>query len=593
MNIHALFPFGIRAGHDSIGADTLTTLTAGIHLDRRAARDIGWRGLRPSMSAGYAWTMRLAERRGIYALAFLGEERTPAGLSARFSMFHFPDPDEPLLAAYAPDGRRAAAMPDYFARIREFPRWEASGLFLLGLLRLHIRASLTGLAFSVEAPVRHRIVAVDGIAKDGVEPGGPACDIPAFRLAVPCLRLLALSASSLLGADPDWAVSRAAYPAPAFTARGEWGTLDGETLRGAVLSARFGDIPHPDPAGTGARRLSGRTFARAVPAVEDHRPILHIVSGFLGSGKTTFLSEWLSWLHNHDRHTAVLQNELGAKSLDAMLLAYETVSETLDEGCVCCTLADSLRPAIRRLMDKLPTEEIILETTGLANPGAVADALADLADMVKPGLRITLVDAPAIAPLLAENAAGNRSLAGEQIRGADVLVCNKIDGVAEDRLPGIINALQNMNPDATVFAASFGRIPFGALDAPRDPAGTGPRAAAPRPHLARSLTHQDEGYTSLTFAVTRPLGEEAIASLVRFAREKASRIKGIVDCAEKQRPVILQYASGTLALEQPLSPPGPDRFLVFIGKGFDAAFEASLARYCNVAPERRNPARPE
>lgn len=581
MNLHPLFPFGIRAGHDTVGADAVTILTAGVHLERRNARRLGWRGLRPSMGTGHAWTMRLAGRDGIYGLAFLDEKRVGGALHSRFSVFYFPDPAEPLLRAHVPDARRAAALPGYFAGIREFPQWEASALFFLGELQLDVCTKPCGVGFSLEAPSRHRVIALDGLPSEGLEPGAAVCDIPAFRLGVPFLRLLALSASSLLKIDPEWAISRVAYPLPAFTADGEWGALEGETVHGAVLSARFGILPYPAYAGAGTKPLSGRAFTVKDAATEDDRPVLHIVSGFLGSGKTTFLSEWLSWLHNHDRHTAVLQNELGARSLDAALLEYETVSEALDEGCVCCTLADSLRPGIRRLTEKLATEEIILETTGVANPGAVADALADLGDMVRPGLCVTLVDASGVGPLLAKKSAQAPGLMEEQILRADVLVCNKIDGIPQNRLDAIISALKRMNPDAAVFAASFGRIPFGELDRLRE-SGQKPgsrAAAALRPRGAPPVTHRDEGYSSLMFTVTRPMHEENVASIVRFAQKKALRIKGIVDSIEENRPVIVQYASGTLALEQPLSSPGPERFLVFIGKGFDAAFETSLAQY--------------
>lgn len=592
MNAAALFPFGIRAGHDTVGADTMTVLTAGIHLDRRGARAVGWRGLRPSMSTGHAWTLRLAGRGGIYGLVFLGEERRKDALYARFGAFYFPDPEEKtLLAAYTAEARRAVEQADYFAAIRDFTRWEGNRSFFLGLLRLDVRMDVTGIACSMEAPARQRIVALDGLPEDGIRPGARACDVPAFRLATPLFRLLALSASTLLEETPEWLVSRTEYPAAAFTAGGDWGTLEGETHPGAILAAYFGTAVPPramEPARK-TKTLSGRAFTCKKTEPEDFRPVLHTVSGFLGSGKTTFLAEWLSWLHNHDRHTAVLQNELGARSLDSSLLDHETVSETLDEGCVCCTLGDSLRPAIRRLMEALPTEQIILETTGVANPGAVADALDELGDMVRPGLRISLVDAVVLDAALAERPSGPSGLSGlmeEQIRRADVLVCNKTDMVAGERLDGVIRAVGRMNPDAAVFAASHGRVPFGELDRLHETLrGPGKKAgSALRSRPARYVTHRDEGYASIALAVTKPMDMETLAAVVRCARDRVPRIKGVIDGAEENRPLVVQYASGTLSLETPLSSPGPDRFLVFIGKDLDAAFLASLARFPGLKP---------
>jgi len=350
--------------------------------------------------------------------------------------------------------------------------------------------------------------------------------------------------------------------------------MEGETLAGVALAAGFGaSVP-----ATALRPLAGRAYMLKEPEQEDFRPVLHIVSGFLGSGKTTFLSEWLAWLHNHDRHTAVLQNELGEKSLDSSLLEHETVSETLDEGCVCCTLADSLRPAIRRLMNTLPTEHILLETTGLANPGAVRDVLDDLADMVRPGLCISLVDALDGERVLACGPEGPAGLAGEQIRQAGVLVCNKADTVPPIYLTRITDVLKRMNPNAVVFNASHGRIPFGELDRILECArGPGSRAAeALRPKSVRRLTHRDEGYESFMLEVTRPMDIGTLAALVRTARDRVPRIKGVVDSVEENRPILVQYAAGRLSLETPLSPPGPDRFLVFIGKELNPEFVTSL-----------------
>lgn len=114
--------------------------------------------------------------------------------------------------------------------------------------------------------------------------------------------------------------------------------------------------------------------------------MLHILTGFLGSGKTTFLRQWLDFLHGRERYTGVIQNEFGEIGLDAALLRGETQVEALDEGCVCCSLADSLRPGLLRLIGDMPAEQFILETTGLANPANVMEALSELRDIVQPGL---------------------------------------------------------------------------------------------------------------------------------------------------------------------------------------------------------------
>lgn len=104
-----------------------------------------------------------------------------------------------------------------------------------------------------------------------------------------------------------------------------------------------------------------------------------MLTGFLGAGKTTFLRRWLDFLHGRERYTGVIQNEFGKVALDAALMKGDTVVEALDEGCVCCSLADSLRPGLERIIAAMPAEQFVLETTGLANPANVMEALNGLA----------------------------------------------------------------------------------------------------------------------------------------------------------------------------------------------------------------------
>jgi G3E family GTPase len=496
-------------------------------------------------------------------------------------VFYFPEPEESVLSSYVSEARIAAGMPDYFARVREFTRWQANKWFFLCPMVLDLRLDLSGLAFEIEVPARLRIVTMDGLPEEGVEKGAWICDVPIQRLALPFFRLLSASTASLLESIPQWSVGRIRHPVMAFTKNGDWGSIEEESIPAAILSAGFGDPMPPRPESPAFRKriLTGRILAPKEQEPEDHRPVLHVISGFLGSGKTTFLSEWLAWLHNHDRHTAVLQNELGAKSLDSFLLEHETVSETLDDGCVCCTLADAMRPAIQRLLNVLPTELIILETTGLANPGAVAEALEALDDIIRPGLRISLVDACDGEKLLTGRRTGFPGLMGEQIRRADVLVCNKSDRISPQSMARLADILKDANPHAAFFSASYGRIPFGELDRLFEHASTRqPAAAACCPTQERHITHRDEGYASFSISVTRPMDTESLVNIIRLARDKAPRIKGIIDSVEEQAPMVVQYASGMLSLEAPLSPPGPERFLVLIGKGLDASFKSLMLR---------------
>lgn len=178
---------------------------------------------------------------------------------------------------------------------------------------------------------------------------------------------------------------------------------------------------------------------------------VHVISGFLGSGKTTLLKSVLASEDFGD--SAVLINEFGDVGLDNRLLgdiAEDAV--LLSSGCVCCTIRGELSDALRRLMSQRqdgeipPFQRIILETTGLADPGPIASTItADpvLRHHLRPGTNLTLVDAL--------NATASRKLHPvweSQVAAADKLVISKIDLVDQTQLDAVQSLIDTINPAA-------------------------------------------------------------------------------------------------------------------------------------------------
>ncbi len=217
------------------------------------------------------------------------------------------------------------------------------------------------------------------------------------------------------------------------------------------------DVPVPPDGGPArpepeTRRPLARLPLRHRPRPEESGlPVLHVLTGFLGAGKTTFLRRWLDFLHGRERYTGVIQNEFGEIGLDAALMRGDTQVEALDEGCVCCSLADSLRPGLLRLVESMPAEQFILETTGLANPANVMASLAELSDIVRPGLVITVVDA---LDLTRAGDAGLRGVRRAQAERADVLVVNKADAVEPAALEALMERLRALNGQALLLPAT-------------------------------------------------------------------------------------------------------------------------------------------
>lgn len=605
MHLHSLLPRPLNPHAGPESPSILTALLSGIHLSRRQARALGWRGVRPSALKGPAWTCRVAPLPHVFGLVFLDEYVEKGALHGTFAACVFPDAQDALLDSFPLQALAIALGPDYAHAVRELSAHaEALSPFCLG--HVNIAAALDGswLSLSLSAPARQRIVSLEGIAvPDGtgktdaahtaheqqwiVPPGGLECDIPAFRLLLRFFAALAGTACSLLDETPTvhlrkmplalqgWPQSSKACP----TARPCWQMRLTVGLGGAPYCASKEDKQ--------LSRLPGRYSPR--PDELSSLPVMHILTGFLGSGKTTFLRRWLDFLNGREQYAAVIQNEFGKIGLDAALTRGETHVEALDEGCVCCSLADTLRPGLQRLLDTAPAEQVILETTGLANPANVLRTLTELTDLVQPGLIITVADAlewsGGIAP--AQNFDGVRLA---QIEQADVIIANKADAVTEKRFQEFLHALRAVNGKACILPAVQGNIAFARLDAflngwqdKRNPAPSRqPRLYDMARVRERSGTHADEGFSSRTVPMPAPVDEHSLRQMLQAAGTGLCRAKGIVNLRHEGSilPVVVQYAAGRLEFEQ-----APDdeagRYMVFIGidlpDGIKSAPPGSLA----------------
>ncbi|MDX2495771.1 MAG: GTP-binding protein [Desulfuromusa sp.] len=184
----------------------------------------------------------------------------------------------------------------------------------------------------------------------------------------------------------------------------------------------------------------------------DDRPQMLVISGFLGSGKTSLLQHFLEYQVQRDRFVAVLQNEFGEVGLDGKLLDQSYSVTELNEGTVCCTLAGKLRPAISHIINRFQPDVIVLETSGTTNPIGLRDDFLPLSKMVRFDSITTVVDASNYA------AVDSYEVAADQITAADLIVLNKIDLVDEQRLEQITRDIRSRNPHASVYPTTQGYI---------------------------------------------------------------------------------------------------------------------------------------
>ncbi len=186
-----------------------------------------------------------------------------------------------------------------------------------------------------------------------------------------------------------------------------------------------------------------------------------ILTGFLGAGKTTLLKRLLE--ESHGQKIAVIENEFGEENIDKDLLVTQSEEQIyqMSNGCVCCTIREDLREALQLLAAKkreglLDFDRVVIETTGLADPGPVAQTFFmddEIAENYLLDSIITVVDAKHATQQL-----NDRQEARQQIGFADQLFISKADLVTEHELHELQHRIRHMNPRAPQKVVHFGKV---------------------------------------------------------------------------------------------------------------------------------------
>jgi G3E family GTPase len=188
-----------------------------------------------------------------------------------------------------------------------------------------------------------------------------------------------------------------------------------------------------------------------------------ILTGFLGSGKTTLLNRILKEQHGHK--IAVIENEFGEAGIDNELLVQDAGEQIVEmnNGCICCTVRGDLVRILGELRAKRETkqlefERLIIETTGMADPGPVAQTFfmdEDIGDYYLLDSIVTLVDAKH-----AEKQLDDFREAQEQVGFADRILLSKTDLVGAAEQENLKARLSKMNPRAPIKQVHFGKTPL-------------------------------------------------------------------------------------------------------------------------------------
>ncbi|WP_404456336.1 GTP-binding protein [Oceanobacillus kapialis] len=311
-----------------------------------------------------------------------------------------------------------------------------------------------------------------------------------------------------------------------------------------------------------------------------------VLSGYLGSGKTTILNHVL---HNKKGlKVAVIVNDMSEINIDASLVENEGALSRVDEqlvemsnGCICCTLRDDLLIEVEKLANKGKFDYILIESTGISEPIPVAQTFSymddqlgiDLNKLTKLDTMVTVVDANRFwhdfgsgDSLLdrkeAVSDADDREIADlllDQIEFCNVLILNKCDLVGEKELAKLERVLRKLQPEARFIRTTHGKIDpsdilsTNSFDFEKVSSSAGwlkELREGPEEHTPET---EEYGIGPFTYVRTAPFHSERLLEFVETMPDNIVRAKGIMWCATRNEFALLLSQAGPAANIEPVS----------------------------------------
>ncbi len=266
---------------------------------------------------------------------------------------------------------------------------------------------------------------------------------------------------------------------------------------------------------------------------------VYLFSGFLGSGKTSMLTDVIRQLKEAGLKPAVIMNELGKLPFDSQSVDKDVPLKEMLDGCICCTGSEKTEAQIQGLLANEEFDVLIIETTGAAHPVEALDAVYSPLFAEKLNIKgiVTVADSrlwldrTTLSPQA-------RSLFMEQIRHAHVILANKTDLLTPEEQAQVAFEIQGFNEKAFLLQTTNGRVPLKVLQTMQ--AST----RISKDDIVSARINESFNLGSRLVEFTTPFTQEQFEDWVRELPEAVYRMKGYVPIEGVKNPMLFQYAYG-------------------------------------------------
>lgn len=317
-----------------------------------------------------------------------------------------------------------------------------------------------------------------------------------------------------------------------------------------------------------------------------------VLTGFLGAGKTTLLNRVLT--EQHGEKIAVIENEFGQEGIDNDILVQDREEQIVEmnNGCICCTVRGDLVRILKDLYAKkhkgtLEFDRVIIETTGMADPGPVAQTFFmddEIADHYLLDAVITVVDAKH-----GQQALDEQKEAQSQIGFADRILMSKVDIAEPEKVDYLKKRIRSMNPRAGIKEVHFGKTDLKDI---LDIRGFNLNAILEiDPQFLTSDEHtHDDSVSSFVFSSDKPLDatrlEEFLSAIIQVYGNELLRYKGVLYLDGVERRMIFQGVHMMMGADAGKAwQPGekPQSKMVFIGRKMPKELILNGLKQCEIS----------
>jgi G3E family GTPase len=289
------------------------------------------------------------------------------------------------------------------------------------------------------------------------------------------------------------------------------------------------------------------------------KPEIYLLSGFLGSGKTTLLKRLLEDEKKKNRKVAVMMNELGSVSIDSNIIEEDVALKELLGGCICCSIQDKLEAQLQSLLWNEKPDVIYIETTGVAHPVEVLDAVLspNLADQFDIKGVVTIIDGGrwlsrhSLAPQL-------QQLLLEQVKHADFIIINKADTLTDSEQSQLTFEVQGINPSASCLLTTYSKVSIEQIRKINSTSKQGGK---------KVNVNTDLRLSTFVYTFKKSIDMDKFEDFLRALPDTIYRMKGYIKFREGDYPYLFQYSYGMpIYLKEEMNYP---LNLVFIGEKMD------------------------